>query len=106
MRLITASAAATTAFGFWLGDTDRNLAAVNVAAIDTLDSRFGFLLRSHFYKCEAALSPSFTVCRNGARNDFSVLTEDILQFIFGNFEGEISHEQLVIHYQLPNVDLA
>jgi hypothetical protein len=92
------SVAATPAIGSRASFINRQIAAIEVFAVELLDRRRRFFRRSHFDKAETARATCHPIFDNLGRFHGPGLRKVIAQIVAGRLKGEISHIKFCSHY--------
>ena len=101
---VTATTAAATKAAWTLflrtSFIDGQGTALEVEAVQGLDSRLHRLCRRHGHESKATWAAGFAVHRKVDVGDITILREQFTHVEFGRAEGQIAHIHLGIHYQV------
>ena len=88
---IVAKATSAAAIFTWFGFIDLQGATTDFLAIELLNRRSGFFLAGHFDEGKASRAPGVAGFHNAGRLNRAGLTKQLLQFLIGGLESEVSN---------------
>jgi hypothetical protein len=93
---VAAASATSAAARFGTRHAHGDLTGIDGLSVQSSDSCFGFILRTHLDEREAALAAGSGINRYRNGDDIAVSCEQVTNVFFIHFEREVADEELIV----------